>query len=178
MNLAEFKAETFTLIEEYSEDADGLTEDTDLAIKMNGCINIIQNELARYKKIEAYKEMEVTKGQCILVSEIADNIYQLDIIRGVDYEKERSLITFKEDGIAKIFYFKYPERITIDTPDDYRFELTQDAVEIMPYGVAGLLLSTDVSNGYGNLYTNLYEQRKQTLDPRYSMPSVRIEGGV
>ena len=178
MNLAEFKAETFALIEEYNEDADGLTEDTDLATKMNGCINIIQNELARYKKIEAYKEMEVTEGQSMLINEIADDIYQLDIIRGVDYEKERSLITFYESGVAKIFYFKYPKRITLDTQDDYKFELTQDAVEIMPYGVAGLLLSTDVSNGYGNLYTNLYEQRKQTLDPRYSMPTVSIEGGI
>ncbi len=180
MTLEELKIETYALIEEYSEENDYLTEDTDLSTKMNGCINIIQNEMARYKKIEAYKEEEVFEGQTMMVNEIDDNIYQLDIIKGVEYEKERSLITFKETGIARFFYYKYPERITMDTPDDYTFELDPDAVEIMPYGVAGLLLSADVSNNYGNLYTNLYEQRKQMLDPRKSMPSVYIEeiGGI
>ena len=50
MTLEEMKIKTYSLIEEYNEDSDDLTEDNDLAIKMNSVINQIQNEICRYKK--------------------------------------------------------------------------------------------------------------------------------
>ena len=51
MTLEEMKIKVYSLIEEYSEDAAELTEDEDLAAKMNSVINQIQNELTRFKKI-------------------------------------------------------------------------------------------------------------------------------
>ena len=54
MTLEEMKLKTYSLIEEYNEEADNLTEDEDLATKMNSCINIIMNEMSRFKKITAY----------------------------------------------------------------------------------------------------------------------------
>lgn len=50
MTLEEMKIKTYSLIEEYNEDSDDLTEDNDLATKMNSVINQIQNEICRYKK--------------------------------------------------------------------------------------------------------------------------------
>jgi hypothetical protein len=48
----------------------------------------------------------------------------------------------------------------------------------MPYGIAADLLKSDVSSEYGSVYATRYEQMLQRLDPRNSMTSVYIEGGV
>ena len=85
---------------------------------------------------------------------------------------------FHEDGLATVYYFKYPKVITNETSGDYEFELSMDALEIMPYGVAGDILKSDVSAQYGAVYTQRYETMLQRLDPRYAMQSISIEGGV
>lgn len=179
MNLEEMKKKIYSLIEEYSEDADDLTEDEDLAAKMNDVINQIQNEVARIKKIPANTTLDVTEGQMINFSDIAKDIYQLSTIKDVEYEINLNTITFKEDGTARIFYYKYPKRITEDTEDEaYKFELTQDALEIIPYGVAADLLKSDVSSNYGSVYANRYREMLQQLDPRYATQEVYISGGI
>ena len=68
--------------------------------------------------------------------------------------------------------------ITAKTKDSYEFEISRDALEVMVFGIAGELLKSDVSSGYGAVYTNRYESMKQMLDPRYQMGSIHIEGGV
>jgi hypothetical protein len=60
----------------------------------------------------------------------------------------------------------------------YEFDLSPDALEILPYGVAGDLLKSDVSSDYGRIYSNRYETMIQRLDQRYQMGSIVIEGGV
>ena len=49
MTLEEMKQKVYSMIEEYNENADDLTDDEDLAMKMNSIINQVQNELSRYK---------------------------------------------------------------------------------------------------------------------------------
>ena len=179
MTLEEMKQKVYSLIEEYNEDVENLTDDEDLATKMNSCINIIMNEMSRFKKINEYKEMDVAEGQNIELKEIDDNIYQLNIIRGVDYTVIGNRIIFNESGKAEIYYYKYPKQINEETEDDsYKFELDTDALEIMPYGIAGLLLSSDVSNQYGRIYTDMYREKLSQLDSRKTMSSVYISGGV
>ena len=56
--------------------------------------------------------------------------------------------------------------------------MSEDVLEIMPYGIAADLLKSDVSSEYGSVYATRYESLKQMLDPRYQMTSVYIEGGV
>jgi hypothetical protein len=83
------------------------------------------------------------------------------------------------DGTAEIDFFAYPERITEKTKDKaYEFELSPDALEIMPYGVAADLLKSDVSAEYGKIYTERYEAMLQRLDPRYQIQTITIEGGI
>lgn len=178
MTLTEMKEKVYSLIEEYSEDNDSLTEDEDLAQKMNSVINQIQNELCRYKKIPGYKTLQVTEGQEMEFKDIDENIYQLNIIRGVEAETIANRVVFNEDGTAKIYYYKYPEQITNETDDDYTFELSTDVLEIMPYGVAGDLLKSDVSSQYGTIYSNRYKELISQLDFRYGTGFVEIEGGV
>lgn len=177
MTLEEMKQKVYSMIEEYSEDADDLTADEDLATKMNSVINQVQNELSRYKKIDGYKEIEVTKDDKISLTEIDQNIYQLNVIKGVSYEPIGNTILFNESGIADVYYYKYPEQINADTEDKYEFELDRDLLEIMPYGVAADLLKSDVSSNYGTVYANRYRELIQSLDSRKIMQSMYFDGG-
>lgn len=178
MTLEEMKYKVYAMIEEYNEDSDTFTDDEDYSTKINSIINQIQNELSRLKKLPVYKTMEVTENQVITLDSIDNNIYQLNVIKDVDYEMVGNSILFKEDGTARIYYYKYPKQITQDTPDTYKFELSDDVLEIMPYGVAGDLLKSDVSNQYGQVYANRYAELKSQLDPRYSLGSIYIDGGI
>ena len=89
------------------------------------------------------------------------------------------MFKIKESGTAEIDCYVFPERITEKTKDKaYEFELSADLLEIMPYGVAGDLLKSDVSAEYGNVYSARYELMLNRLDPRYMMGVVFVEGGV
>lgn len=179
MTLEEMKKKVYTLIEEYADDEDDLTEDEDYAAKINDVINQIQNEVARIKKIPASTTIEVKDGQVLKLTEIASDLYQLSTIKDVEYEVNLDTITFLEDGAARIFYYKYPKRITEDTEDDaYKFELSQDALEVVPYGVAADMLKSDVSSQYGAVYANRYRDMLERLDPRYATQEVYINGGI
>ena len=177
MTLEEMKQKVYAMIEEYNEDEADLTEDEDLAMKMNTVINQVQNELARYKKIPAYTTLNVTEGQEIAYSDIDKMLYQLNNIRGVAYDTIADRITFEADGEAKIYYYKYPKQIDMETDDDYKFELSTDLLEIMPYGVAADLLKSDVSSQYGSIYAARYRELLNQLDPRYGTGAVQLDGG-
>lgn len=178
MTLEDMKNKILSMIEEYNEESDTLTDDEDLATKINGVINQVQNELARYKKIDAYKTMEVEENEDIALTDIDSLIYQLNVIKDVEYEQVGNRIIFKEEGTARIYYYKYPKQINSETEDDFVFDLDRDVLEIMPYGVAGDLLKSDVSSQYGTVYSNRYRELIQSLDPRNSMPSMYFEGGL
>jgi hypothetical protein len=108
-----------------------------------------------------------------------ENFYQLRLIRFKgDCELIENLATFLNDGTADIYYYKYPVSITDETPDTYEFELSLDALEILPFGVAGDLLKSDVSAQYGAIYSQRYETMLQRLDSRYSLGGISFEGGV
>ena len=178
MTLEEMKIKVYSLIEEYSEEAAELTEDEDLAAKMNSVINQIQNELTRFKKIPKDVSLNVSEGQEMYFKDIDKDMYQLMNIRGVSTDVMNDKIFFNENGTAKVFYYKYPKQITNETDDSYKFELSTDLLEIMPYGVAGDLLKSDVSSQYGAVYSARYREMLQTLDPRYGTGMIEITGGI
>ena len=182
MTLEQFKTKVYTLIEEYNEDAEDLTEDTDLAAKMNHVINQVMNEIARFKKIPGRRNMEIQfePGETeyeIEMSDIDDNIYQIDVIKGVDSIVIGKSVVFNTEGTAKIYYFKYPEQIGEDTEDSYEFELDTDAIECMVYGVAADLLKADVSANYGRNYYERYQELLQRLDSRTALGGIYITKG-
>ena len=177
MTLLEIKKKTLQLIEEITDNAD-LTSDPDIKAKLNSVINQVQFELARMRKIPAHVSKTVQDGEVVDLNTI-DRFYQLRLIRyDGGFEVIENVVVFSEAGTAEIYYYKYPEVIKDDTADTYEFELPQDALEILPYGVASDLLKSDVSAQYGAVYSQRYETMLQRLDPRYSMNSITIEGGV
>ena len=185
MTLLEMKKKVLGLIEELNPNSELLTDDPDIATKINDVTNQIMFELARMKKIAKYVEMEVNKGDLIDFADIEKKcgyeVYQISVVCGVNFvpKGNGTILKILEDGVAEIDVFVYPERITEKTKDKaYEFELTADALEIMPYGIAADLLKSDVSAEYGNIYATRYETMLQRLDPRYQMASVYIDGGV
>ena len=184
MTLNEMKKKYLALIEELNPLSDQLTDDPDISAKQNEVINQIMFELARMKKIPKYVEMEVTEGQVLEFADIEAvcgyEVYQIDLVSGVRYAPKASgtVLKFKDSGTAEIDVFVYPERITEKTKGSYEFELTPDVLEIMPYGIAADLLKSDVSSEYGSIYATRYETMMQRLDPRHSMNTIYIEGGV
>ncbi len=176
MTLLEMKEKTYRLIEELSDElVEKLTDDPDYEKKINSCINIIQNELSRIKKIPDKLEYDTNEG---FEYKMSNNMYQIQKIVGCDYDQIGDLIVFDKDYKDKvtIYYYKYPTEITEDTKDDeYKFELTQDCLEIMPFGIAGDMLKTDVSTEYGVYFSNRYNELKQGLDPRYSTMRIHID---
>lgn len=185
MTLLEMKKKVLGLIEELNPESDLLTDDPDIAAKINDVINMKMFELARMKKIPKYVEFEAKEGELIDFSRIEKEsgyeVYQISLVRGLDYEfkADGTIIKALESGTMGVDFFVYPERITDKTKDNgYEFELTPDALEIMPFGVAGDLLKSDVSSSYGQIYSAEFEKQKQQLDSRYNLTSISIEGGV
>lgn len=184
MTLREMKMKVLGLIEELNPDSDLLTDDPDISTKINDVINQVMFEMVRMKKLPGYVEIPVTEGDLVTFDTIEKygkyEVYQIGTVRGVevDFKAQGTIIKAKESGTMEIDFFKYPERITDKTKDSYEFELTNDVLEIMPYGIAGDLLKSDISSEYGRIYSDRYESLKQMLDPRYQMQSIFIDGGV
>lgn len=185
MTLLEMKKKVLGLIEELNPNSELLTNDPDISTKINDVTNQIMFELARMKKIPKYVELEVSEGDLIEFTDIEKvcgyEIYQIALVGGVNYvfKADGTVLKILEGGTAEIDCFVYPERITEKAKDKaYEFELSPDALEIMPYGIAGDLLKSDVSAEYGRHYSERYEIMLQRLDPRYAMNSIYIEGGV
>jgi hypothetical protein len=185
MTLLEMKKKVLGLIEEISPDNELLTDDPDIATKINEVINQVMFELARLKKIPQYVEIAVAEGDRIAFEDIEKEsgyeVFQVALICGVTYVPKANGTIFKmlESGTAEIDFFAYPERITENTKDKaYEFELSPDVLEIMPYGVAADLLKSDVSAEYGKVYADRYETMLQRLDGRYQMPSITFTGGI
>lgn len=184
MTLSEMKKKVLGLIEELNPLSEYLTDDPDIQAKINDVINQILFELSRFKKIPKYVEISVKEGDTLDFSDIEKacgyEIYQIDIICGVRYVPKANGTVFKmiETGTAEIDCFVYPERITEKTNGSYEFEVSNDVIEIMPFGIAGDLLKSDVSTEYGAIYSNRYQEMISRLDHRYQMPTCYIEGGL
>ena len=184
MTLKELKEKVLGMIEELNPNSTLLTDDPDIATKFNDVTNQVMYEVARMKKIPKYVEMSVNKGDMVgfadIEKECGYEIYQIGVVGGVGYSAKANgtILKILESGTAEIDVFVYPERITSKTKDSYEFELSPDALEVMPYGIAGDLLKSDVSAEYGTVYSTRYESMLQRLDPRYQMTSIYIEGGV
>ncbi len=185
MTLLEMKKKVLALIEELNPNSELLTDDPDISAKINEVINQIMFEMARFKKFAQYVEMEVKEGDLVKFSDIEAKcgyeIYQINMVGGVNYipKANGTVLKMLEDGVAEIDVFVYPERITDKTKDKaYEFELTADALEVMPYGIAADLLKSDVSAEYGRTYSERYETMVARLDPRYHMSSIYIDGGL
>lgn len=176
MSLTDVKKQILAMIEELNPESELLTDDPDISAKINYVINQIMIELVRLKKLPTNKIIEVKENEVKSFTELADDLFQLNMIRGIKHNIVDNTVIFEEDGTANVFYYKYPTLITDENASAYEFELPIDLMQVLPYGVAGDLLKSDISANYGQVYANRYESMIQRIDPRYSTGSFYISG--
>lgn len=178
VTLRTFKKEVYSLIEEVNPNSEYLTDDIDLRAKFNEVTNTIMYELFSLRKHVITDDLEVHKGEEIVLPEEYKDFYLLEKITGVDYTIINDIVTFNEDGTARIYYYKFPKRIDENTPNEYTFDLDNNVIEAMKYGVASDILKSDISSQYGAVYSARYQELKNMLDTRFARGSITIVGGI
>ncbi len=184
MTLFEMKQKILALVEEGNPESVFLTEDPDIAGKLNPVINQLQFELARLKKLPRFLKLPVKAGETLdfaaLGKVCGGEIYQLGTVTGAAYipRAAGAVLEFTEDGVAGIECFLYPARIDSQTEDTANLSLSEDCLEILPYGAAADLLKSDPVAQYGKVYADRYETMLRRLDTRYAVGGIRVEGGV
>jgi hypothetical protein len=176
MTYKEMEKKVLSLIEE-------TMDDPDIAAKIVEVTNQVMFALARFRKIPKYADIEVNEGDIITFDDIEARsqsaVYQIDSISGVGYKTRADGTVFKatESGVMEVDFFAFPERITEKNKNNYEFELSQDALEIMPYGIAADLLKSDESAEYGAVYEKKYKDLIGSMDSRNQMAGFVVEGG-
>lgn len=184
ITLKEMKLKVLRLIEEVNPESENLTDDPDIEAKFKDVANQVMFELVRHKKMPKYIEMDVTAGDLVTFEDITNavgyEIYQLGTVGGAShsFKADGTVIKAMEDGTLEINCYVFPERINDKTKLNYEIELSDDLIEIMPYGIAADLLKSDISAEYGTIYAQRFSDMLAHLDPRYQMTSITIEGGI
>ena len=190
-HFGENKKITLGLIEEYSKTNTALTDDEDIATRLNFIYATNYQELSQNKKILKTKILRDISGETeegFEEKSLPYDIYQLKRIVALDENNKELQADYKTIG-KKIYlnknvdakyileYYAYPTVITEETKDDFYLEIDQDAQKVLPYAVANDILKVDPSSDY-TAFLAEYKRKLETLDTRRNMPSVVIEEGV
>lgn len=163
-SIKEIKRHVLALIEEYTVGDNFTSEDDDINIKMLPLINLHyiflanQTGILKKKVINAEGDMNEQEGYTSYsVSPRCAKLIQVEVIKGskrdIDYYYLNKRLYIKNDfcGTVEVTYNAYPEDLTeIDSSmvDKTELELSEDAVLVLCYQVAGDMLKTDVSANY------------------------------
>ena len=167
MTLGEGKRKVYMLLDEYSSGGQP-TEDADIEAKMADFFDIAQKQVAEIKKIRRIRTVERVEGQSLYPMG-ADFLKLIRVWRGGSITKRYRWIAGmleipERDGeTVEIEYFAIPATIGPGTPDEYEFEVTEDAAKALPYFVASQQLIADLVMDYGALY-GIYQSMLSTLD--------------
>ena len=190
-HFGENKKITLGLIEEYSKTNTALTDDEDIATRLNLVYATNYQELSQSKKILKTKTLKDITGETEEGFEemsLPSDMYQLKRIVALDENNNDVQANYKTIG-KKVYlnknidakyileYYAYPTIITEQTDDDFYLEIDQDVQMILPYAVANDILKVDPSSDYSAFLAE-YKRKLEALDTRRTVPSVVIEEGV
>lgn len=180
MTLEQLKEKILSLIEELNPDSQLLTDDPDIAAKLDSVIDQVSVELSRVKKLPRVIPVEAKRGQQLTFEDLGElvgrEVYQLDRVSGADHilRGGGTVVEFLASGEAVVEVFVYPAAVSAGQ----ELELSRDALEVLPYGVAADLLKSDISAGYGSVYAQRYEGMLRQLDSRYALGHITFQGGM
>ena len=169
MTLGEGKEKVYMLLDEHS--AGGVIEhDPDIEAKLNFFFDIAQKEVAKVRRLRRTRRVSLRPGETELRLP-ADwtglcRVWAGDRpLRGVRVRGDRLLLPARAAGEELVLeYFAVPETITPDTPDDWEFELREDACGCLPYYVAAQQLLPDLVMDYSAMLA-MYRQSLSLLPP-------------
>lgn len=190
MNLGENKKITLALIEEYSPNSPYLTDDEDIATRLNLVYSTAYQELSQTKKIFKTKVLKEIGEEGTGYEEYSfpSNMYQQKRIIALDEENNQVAPDWYTLG-KKIYinrasnyqyvleYYAYPTIIKEDTKDTFALEIDQDAQMMVPYLVANDILKTDPSADYTAFLTE-FQRKMQEWDMSRSSISITCKEGV
>ena len=191
MTLEENKKIALALIEEYSSTNQMLTDDEDIAKRLNLVYATNYQELSQIKKIIKTKVLKEIKGETSEGYEelsLPSNMYQLKRVIALDennievepdYKTIGKKIYISKESDAKyvLEYYMNPTVINEETDKDFVLEIDQDVQLILPYAVANDILKVDPSSDY-TAFLAEYKRKLEGLDTKREIPSMTVEEGV
>lgn len=180
MNLKQNKILTLAIIEEFNPDSPYLTDDEDIANRLNAIYNACLTNIARLKKIEKTYEFTGRGSSSTPLYEefslpvdlylIKDVIIQDNTTKSIkDIQsdwyrlKNKIYINAQVEGTAILRYYAYPTEIDQNENDEnYEFEIDRDIQYLLPYAVAADILKSDRSVDY-TAYENKYRTELTSL---------------
>lgn len=165
MTLDEGKRKVAELLDEYG----GGEMDEELEERLPDLFDIAQKRLASVKRILrcAPLEREAGRWECPLPEDCMSlyRVWRNGRICNLRYRLRGNtlLVPPEENAEIEVEYFAMPRTVDGDTPDEYEFEIAEDAAQCMPFFVAAETLSADVMQD-GRLLLSLYEGMVNDLD--------------
>ncbi len=177
MTLKEAMGKTMVLLDEVT--SHNLTQNMeDYVYKLYPLFDSVQRELSTLcKPIE--KEVMVTAegGQLAQPGDCYEALGLYTDGLAVGYEKFGKVL-FVPDGTYTLKYHAYPDEITKDTPDDYVFQIDEDAQEVMLYGVCAGICINDEPELY-NTYLDRYNTGMMNILQRLQQnATAMVKGGL
>lgn len=157
-----------------------LANQGDYIYKIPASIDTIQNEIAtNIKPIEKYISLDSINKKIDIPVDCFKllKVYDTDL-SPVNFLIHNNKIHLDEDGAFTLYYNKYPEKITNDTPNTTELEIDKDCQEALVYGVAAELCINDEPELY-DTYFDRYQNMLATIIARMqSETTARIVGGL
>ena len=176
MTLGDGKRKVLMLLDEYSSGG-VLTVDEDINMRMNDFFDLAQKNISNYQKIvRSFTPAAPVPPPgdtpatgfiaCELPGDFKD-VFRIwkDGKRGRSYVFTDKAILLPESDIGRVVveYFAIPADIPQDAPDDYEFEVREDAAACMPYFVAAQQLVVDLVVDYRPLL-DMYDRMLAAVD--------------
>ena len=180
MTLGEGKDKVYMLLDEHSAGGE-IEHDEDIELKMAYFFDIGQKLLAQTVKV--VNTMEITADEEHLEIDMPTDfrkVYRIyrdgKNVTGRMRFHNRTLIIPPEDiGCTfTIDYLAIPGSIDAETPDDYEFELPDDACQCLPYFVCAQNLLPDLVMDY-SVYLQTYNLMVSQLDTSLPGENGRIQ---
>lgn len=168
MTLKEGKRKVLKLLDEYSSGG-SISSDKDVDLKMNDFFDIAQKDIASHQRIVRSVTVTVTGSETELHALPEDYAAPFRT-----WKDGRIVSNFAEIGgkLASmgrpvgsylVEYLARPTTISDGTPDEYTFEVSEEAANCLPYFVAAQHLLPDLVIDYSAFY-NIYLTMRAALD--------------
>ena len=162
MTLDEGKRKVLMLLDEYSSGGE-LTADEDILLRMNDFFDMAQKDMAQWQPILRRTELTLSgTGQDALPEDVG-RVTRIrkdgKPARGYEILDRAVLYGAGDTATLTLDYFAVPATITPATADAYRFEVSEEAANCLPFFVAAQQLIPDLVVDYGSFYA-LYQQMK------------------
>ncbi|MBR3850078.1 MAG: hypothetical protein IKM36_06285 [Oscillospiraceae bacterium] len=178
MTLQDGIRKVYMLLDEYSSGG-SISEDPDIALKMRDFFDIAQKDMANFKRI--IREVTIDVGDATVYELPSDcaKVFRVWIggVLSNRYVIRSGGISFPSSipGTVTVEYFALPETISSKTPNDYVFEVSEEAAQCLPFFVAAQNLMADLVVDY-SAFLQMYYNMRNALD--VSLPSGSGTGGV